>query len=57
LSWVGAPTADALRETTGHVKVALDKGQLLGVKPGAGRVLGLASIAALPRRLAEISAM
>jgi uncharacterized protein YhdP len=34
------------------VQIALDKGQLLGVKPGAGRVLGLASIAALPRRLA-----
>jgi uncharacterized protein YhdP len=51
LHWVGAPTADALRETTGRVKVALDKGQLLSVKPGAGRVLGLASIAALPRRL------
>jgi uncharacterized protein (TIGR02099 family) len=51
LHWQGAPTADALRDTTGHVKVALDKGQLLSVKPGAGRVLGLASIAALPRRL------
>ena len=51
LHWLGAPTADAMRETTGHVKVALDKGQLLSVKPGAGRVLGLASVAALPRRL------
>ncbi len=52
LNWVGAPTADALREATGKVQISLDKGQLLGVKPGAGRVLGLASIAALPRRLA-----
>jgi uncharacterized protein YhdP len=52
LGWVGAPTADALREMTGHVQIAMEKGQLLGVKPGAGRVLGLASIAALPRRLA-----
>jgi uncharacterized protein (TIGR02099 family) len=52
LNWVGAPTADALSEATGHVQIALDKGQLIGVKPGAGRVLGLASIAALPRRLA-----
>jgi uncharacterized protein (TIGR02099 family) len=51
LNWVGAPTADALSEAVGHVDIALDKGQLLGVKPGAGRVLGLASIAALPRRL------
>jgi uncharacterized protein (TIGR02099 family) len=52
LNWVGAPTADALSEATGHVQMALDKGQIVGLKPGAGRVLGIASIAALPRRLA-----
>jgi uncharacterized protein (TIGR02099 family) len=52
MSWVGAPTADALKEATGHIQVALDKGQITGLKPGAGRVVGLASVAALPRRLA-----
>jgi uncharacterized protein YhdP len=52
LNWVGAPTAAALSEARGHVQLALDKGQIIGLKPGAGRVLGLASIAALPRRLA-----
>jgi len=53
LSWAGAPTADALGDATGHVQLALEKGQIVGVKPGgAGRVLGIASIAALPRRLA-----
>jgi uncharacterized protein (TIGR02099 family) len=52
MTWVGAPTADALRDATGHVQVALDKGQITGIKPGAGRVVGLASVAALPRRLA-----
>ena len=52
LSWVGAPTVDALSEATGRVKLALDKGQIVGLDPGAGRVLGIASIAALPRRLA-----
>ena len=52
LNWVGAPTAESLSQTTGHVQVSLDRGQILGLKPGAGRVLGLASIAALPRRLA-----
>jgi uncharacterized protein (TIGR02099 family) len=52
LSWVGAPSSDSLSEASGHVQIALDKGQLLGVKPGAGRVLGLASLTALPRRLA-----
>jgi uncharacterized protein (TIGR02099 family) len=52
MSWMGAPTADSLKNATGHVQVALDKGQIVGLKPGAGRVLGLASLAELPRRLA-----
>jgi uncharacterized protein (TIGR02099 family) len=52
LNWIGAPTAEALAQVAGHVQLSLDKGQVTGVKPGAGRVLGLASIAALPRRLA-----
>ncbi len=52
LKWNGGPTADALAQITGHVKLSLDKGQVTGLKPGAGRMLGLASIAALPRRLA-----
>src|SRR5260370_10755991 len=51
-SWLGVLTADALRGAAGHVQLSLDKGQIAGIKPGAGRVLGLASIAALPRRLA-----
>jgi uncharacterized protein (TIGR02099 family) len=52
MTWVGAPTADALSLAMGHVQVAFDKGQITGLKPGAGRVVGLASVAALPRRLA-----
>jgi len=52
MSWNGAPTAESLESATGHVQVALDKGQIVGLKPGAGRVLGLASLAELPRRLA-----
>jgi uncharacterized protein (TIGR02099 family) len=52
LSWAGAPSLDAFAQAAGHVQLSLDKGQILGLKPGAGRVLGLASIAALPRRLA-----
>jgi uncharacterized protein (TIGR02099 family) len=51
LTWLGAPTAAALAEAAGHVQMSLDKGQVTGLKPGAGRVLGLASLAALPRRL------
>ncbi|MDP9082725.1 MAG: TIGR02099 family protein [Pseudomonadota bacterium] len=52
LSWIGAPTSAALAEATGHLQLSLDKGQVVGLKPGAGRVLGIASLAALPRRLA-----
>jgi uncharacterized protein YhdP len=52
MRWAGAPTEEALSAATGHVSVALDKGQITGLKPGAGRVVGLASVAALPRRLA-----
>jgi uncharacterized protein YhdP len=52
LTWDGAPTAAAFAKVIGHVQLSLEKGQVTGIKPGAGRVLGLASIAALPRRLA-----
>ncbi len=52
LTWLGAPTNAALAQVIGHVQLSLEKGQVIGLKPGAGRVLGLASIAALPRRLA-----
>ncbi|HEY2676531.1 MAG TPA: YhdP family protein [Steroidobacteraceae bacterium] len=52
LSWPGPPTAQALAQVAGHVTLSFDHGQITGLSPGAGRVLGLASIAALPRRLA-----
>jgi len=52
LSWAGAPTSQALSDATGEVQLSLDKGQVTGLKPGAGRLMGLTSLAALPRRLA-----
>ncbi|HEX4151534.1 MAG TPA: YhdP family protein [Steroidobacteraceae bacterium] len=52
LTWAGAPSGDILSMAQGRVQVVLDKGQIVGLKPGAGRVLGLASVAELPRRLA-----
>jgi uncharacterized protein (TIGR02099 family) len=52
LTWEGAPTTAALAQVVGRVQLSMEKGQVMGIKPGAGRVLGLASIAALPRRLA-----
>jgi uncharacterized protein YhdP len=52
LTWLGAPTTAALSQVVGHVQLSMEKGQVTGLKPGAGRVLGFTSIAALPRRLA-----
>jgi uncharacterized protein (TIGR02099 family) len=52
LNWVGAPTAESLSQAAGHVQLSLERGQIVGLKPGAGRVLGLTSVAALRRRLA-----
>lgn len=51
LSWPGGFDSDFLGRASGTVKVAAERGQLLSVQPGAGRVLGLFSVAALPRRL------
>jgi uncharacterized protein (TIGR02099 family) len=51
LNWAGPPTGENLSQAAGRLQVALDKGQIVGLKPGAGRVLGLTSVAALRRRL------
>jgi uncharacterized protein YhdP len=40
-----------LGRASGTLELQADDGQLLTVQPGAGRVLGLLSVAALPRRL------
>lgn len=52
LSWSGGPRDDMLESLDGEVQVRIGNGKLADVKPGAGRVFGLMSIAALPRRLA-----
>jgi uncharacterized protein YhdP len=51
MRWPGGIDAEMFGRMTGSVKLALDAGQLISVEPGAGRVLGLMSVAALPRRL------
>jgi uncharacterized protein (TIGR02099 family) len=52
LSWSGGPSENMLESLDGTVKVRIGAGQLAEVKPGAGRVFGLLSVVALPRRLA-----
>ena len=49
--WPGAPRQDFLDGLSGSVSVRLGSGQLNEVEPGAGRVFGLMSVIALPRRL------
>jgi uncharacterized protein YhdP len=52
LTWPGGPGADFLKTASGRIGVELERGQVLNVEPGGGRILGLLSVTALPRRLA-----
>ena len=51
VSWSGGPGDDYLATLDGEVQARFGTGQLYEVDPGAGRMFGLMSIAALPRRL------
>jgi len=52
VSWAGGPREDFLEDLEGEVEVRLGAGQMVEVEPGAGRIFGLMSVVALPRRLA-----
>ena len=53
VNWPGAPAADFLAMASGQVQMRVKEGALLDVEPGgSGRVLGMLSVASLPRRLA-----
>ncbi len=49
--WNGTPSAFSLAGLEGTLDFDARNGQILEVEPGAGRVLGLLSVAQLPRRL------
>ena len=51
MSWAGGPRGSFLDVLDGDVQLRLEDGQLEEVEPGAGRMLGLISFVALPRRL------
>jgi len=51
MSWSGGPRGDFLDVLDGNVQVRFEDGQLEEVEPGAGRIFGLMSFLALPRRL------
>ncbi len=50
--WPGGPSADWRQGIGGDVAIRLEQGSVLDIEPGAGRMIGLMSITALPRRLA-----
>jgi uncharacterized protein YhdP len=50
-TWPGAPWAFRPSVIDGKLHLVIKEGQLLNIKPGAGRVLGLVSLHTLPRRL------
>lgn len=50
-AWPGGPAQFALGALEGRLVLDARDGRLLEVEPGAGRVLGLLSLAELPRRL------
>lgn len=52
LSWPGGFDDNILEQASGRISVRAVEGQIVNLQPGAGRMLGLFSVAALPRRLA-----
>lgn len=52
VAWPGAPMGPWMNHLGGELSLRLERGSLLDIDPGAGRVVGLMSITALPRRLA-----
>jgi uncharacterized protein YhdP len=53
LQWPGTPYSDGWRTaSSGDIDLNIRNGRLSEVEPGAGRVVGLMSLTALPRRLA-----
>ena len=50
VGWLGSPLSPDYPSMTGQFVVALDAGQFLKADPGVGRLLGVLSLQALPRR-------
>ena len=52
VEWQGGLRSDWLSAFEGDASISIRDGRLVGVEPGAGRVFGLLSLQALPRRMA-----
>lgn len=51
ISWQGAPTQFSFNKLNGHIQLNIEDGNIKEVDVGAGRLLGLFSLSALPRKL------
>lgn len=51
LSWPGPLYAPELAEIQGSLKMQIERGNIIPLEPGGGRVVGLFALQALPRRL------
>ncbi len=51
LTWQGMPGMGMIYDSKGSFGFRVEKGQVLNVDPGGGRLLGLLSLRSLPRRL------
>lgn len=51
LNWAGSPHEFDTLSLNGNLQFEMNKGQVLQVKPGVGRLFGLLSLQSLPRRL------
>ncbi|TDY01074.1 YhdP family protein [Thiohalophilus thiocyanatoxydans] len=51
LHWAAPPIAMSSKLLSGTLQLQVDNGNIVNVEPGAGRLLGLFSLSALPRRL------
>lgn len=51
-NWQGGPNDFGLSGLNGEMSVNIEEGEIEDIEPGAGRLLGLFSLDALPRRLA-----
>jgi len=52
VAWEGSPLAIDYPSLAGNIALRVEKGQFLKADPGVGKLLGIMSLQALPRRLA-----
>jgi len=51
LSWAGPAYLPSVADLDGRIKLTIERGSIIPVEPGAGRLVGLFALQALPRRL------